>query len=221
MDQIPFGFWRAVAEGFIQSQLNKPFLGRAYLKFGQCFGLWTHLFELGGILGAKHAGHLDAFVSAFLGMSGKAGAAKCFLVESASNVLKQHSLGSMKFWDYVGVDVADRLGYKTIDWSSLIMERGTEKCPPDFARSNGWGFAARGAALGTMHPDIFRGIFERTHAPIPEAEWQQAYAAGLDIGPEQPRTSYAEAEETENRNFMEYCREFHADLYSVLKEAAI
>jgi len=68
MDEIPGGFWRAVTEGFIQSQLNKPFLGRAYLKFGQCFGLWTHLFELGGILGTKYATKLDAFVPAFLGI---------------------------------------------------------------------------------------------------------------------------------------------------------
>jgi hypothetical protein len=26
MDEIPVGFWRAVAEGFIHGQLNKPFL---------------------------------------------------------------------------------------------------------------------------------------------------------------------------------------------------
>jgi len=45
MDEIPGGFWRAVAEGFIQSQLNKPFLGRPYLKLGQCLGIWSYLFE--------------------------------------------------------------------------------------------------------------------------------------------------------------------------------
>ena len=52
----------------------------------------------------------------------------------------------------------------------------------------------------------------------PKEEWQRAYAAGLDIGPEQPRTSYEEAEKTENENFMEYCREFRPDLYPVLKD---
>jgi len=92
MDEIPGGFWRAVAEGFIQSQLNKPFLGRPYLKLGQCLGIWSYLFEVGGVLGAKHAAKTDAFVSAFLGQSGPSGAAKCFLVEVASQMPQAHSL---------------------------------------------------------------------------------------------------------------------------------
>jgi hypothetical protein len=33
-EQIPGGYWRAVAEGFIHGQLIKPFFGRSYLKFG-------------------------------------------------------------------------------------------------------------------------------------------------------------------------------------------
>jgi hypothetical protein len=41
---------------------------------------------------------------------------------------------------------------------------------------------------------------------------------GWTSEPEQPRTSYGEANETENKNFMEYCREFRPDLYSVLKD---
>jgi len=40
----------------------------------------------------------------------------------------------------------------------------------------------------------------------------------LDIGPEPPSTSYAEAEASENKNFMEYCQQFRPDLYAVLKE---
>src|SRR5437016_10676464 len=47
----------------------------------QCLGIWSYLFEVGGILGAKHAAKTDAFVSAFLGQSGPSGAAKSFLVE--------------------------------------------------------------------------------------------------------------------------------------------
>jgi hypothetical protein len=87
MDEIPGGFWRAVAEGFIQGHLNKPLFGRPYLKFGQCFGLLGYMMKLGGILGAKHGAKPDAFVPAFLGMSGEAGAAKRFLVGAADNVL--------------------------------------------------------------------------------------------------------------------------------------
>jgi hypothetical protein len=129
-EQIPGGYWRAVAEGFIHGQLIKPFFGRSYLKFGQCFGLWGYMFELGGILGAKHAVNPDAFVSAFLGRSGEAGVAKRVLVAQANRTLERHSLGSMNFWDCVGADVADRIGYKGDGWHSLVMERGAQTTPP-------------------------------------------------------------------------------------------
>ena len=109
MDEIPGGFWRAVTEGFIHAQLNKPFFGRPYLKLGQCLGLWSYLLEVGGILGAKHAAKTDAFVSAFLGMSGASGVAQRVLVEQASRMLQEHSLDSMKLFDYVGADVAGRM----------------------------------------------------------------------------------------------------------------
>ena len=168
MDEIPGGFWRAVAEGFIHGQLNKPFFGRPYLKLGQCLaGLWPYLLELGGILGAKHAAKPDAFVSAFLGMSGEAGVARRVLVEQANRMLGRHSLGSMTFWDYVGADVTDRLGYKADGWSDLIMERGTEKIPPKVALTNGWEYASAGAALGATHPDVLRAMFERTYVRVP------------------------------------------------------
>jgi hypothetical protein len=219
MDEIPGGFWRAVAEGFIHGQLNKPFFGRPYLKLGQCLaGLWPYLLELGGILGAKYAAKPDEFVPAFLGMSGEAGVARRVLVEQANRMLERHSLGSMKFWDYVGADFADRISYEGDGWHSLVSERGTQKIPPKVALTNGWEYSSAGAALGTTHPNVLRAMFERTYVRVPKEEWQWAYAAGLDIGPEQPRTSYCEAEETENKNFMEYCREFRPDLYSVLKD---
>lgn len=218
MDEIPGGFWRAVAEGFIQGQLNKPFLGRPYLKFGQCFGLWGYMMELAGILGAKHAAKPDALVSALMGMSGTPGVAKRVLDEQADTTLARHSVGSMTFWDYVWADMAARTGSKGDSWHSLISERGAQKIPPRLALTNAWEYASAGAALGTTHPDILRAMFETTHARVSEKKWQFWFAAGLDIGPEQPQTSYAEAEATENKNFMEYCQQFRPDLYSVLKD---
>ena len=61
-------------------------------------------------------------------------------------------------------------------------------------------------------------MFERTYAPVGKEKWEQAYAAGLGIEPEQPRTNYQEAEDTENKNFVEFCRAFRSELYSVLKD---
>jgi hypothetical protein len=62
-------------------------------------------------------------------------------------------------------------------------------------------------------------MFERTYAPVSKERWQKKYASGLDIGPEPPaRRTYEEAEEEENKIFMEYCQQFRPDLYSVLKD---
>ena len=158
-------------------------------------------------------------------------------------MLAQHSLGSMTFWDYVAADIAARTGLKVDDvaaqadrmlaqhslgpvtfsgrkrdfWTSLITAMGAQKTQPKAALTNSWEYASAGADLGATHPDIVRGMFERQHKPSSEKEWRNAYVAGLDIGPEQPQTSYAEAEATENKNFMEFCQQFRPDLYAVLK----
>jgi hypothetical protein len=125
----------------------------------------------------------------------------------------------MTFSDYVEADLIDCLGYTGGDvWSSLVMEHGAKKIPPDAALIRAWGYVSRAAALGATRPDVLRAMFERTHAPVPKEQWQEAYAVGLDIGPERPQTSYAEAEATENKNFMEYLQEFRPEHYSVLKD---
>jgi hypothetical protein len=218
-EQIPGGFYRAVAEDFIRAQANKTLFGRSYLKLGQCTGLWGYLFELGGLLGAKHRVKLDAFVLAFLGMGpGAAGVAERGLVAIANKILGQHSLGSMDTWHFVGAEVANRIGYKG-EWHSLIMERGTEKIPPALATKNAWEYAAAGTALGTMAPDVARGMWERTRAEVSKERWQLLYSAGLDIGPEPPaRESYEQAQDAENKNFIEYCRQAWPNLYPALKD---
>lgn len=227
MDEIPGGFWRPVAEGFIQRQIKKPFLRRAYLVFGECFSLWAYMMEMAGILAAKHAAKPDALVSALMGMSGAPGVAKRVLVEGGNRMLAQHSLGSMTFWDYVAADIAARTGLKVDDvaaqadrmlaqelaqhslgpvtfsgrkrdfWTSLITAMGAQKTQPKAALTNSWEYASAGADLGATHPDIVRGMFERQHKPSSEKEWRNAYVAGLDIGPEPPPTSYTDYAATE------------------------
>ena len=218
-EQIAGGYWRSVAEEWIRGQLIKPFLGRRHLKLGQCLALWGYLFELGGMLGSKHRAKLDVFVSAFLGITGEAGAAERFVVAVANKILDQHSLNSMNHWDFVAADLGDRVSYyKRDDWSSLFWERGADKIPPDVATKNAWFYAEDGVALGAITPDVVRGMFERTHAPRSKERWHEAYASGLDIGPEPPAPrSYDEAKEEENKIFMEWCRQFYADDYSVLR----
>jgi hypothetical protein len=219
-EQLAGGYWAAVAGHLIRAQTNKPFFGRPYLKLGQCFGgLWGYLFELGGMLAAKHRAKLDAFVSVFLGMTGEAGAAERFLVAAANKLRDQHSLNSMNHWEFIAADLGDRCSdYKRDNWNRLLTERGFDKIPSHVAAKNAWFYAQDGAALGATTPDVVRGMFERTYRPLSKERWHEAYASGLDIGPEPPaKRNYEEAKEEENKNFMEFCREFYPDLYSVLR----
>ena len=124
----------------------------------------------------------------------------------------------MKLLDYIGADVAGRMSYIGDGWHTLFTERGTQKIPAEVALTNSWEYASAGAALGTTHPNVLRAMFDRTYAPVPEGRWQQAYAAGLEIGPEQPRTNYKEAEDAENKKFMDFCQKFRPDLYSLLRD---
>ena len=73
----------------IRQWANKPLLGKPYLKGGQCFGLWGYLFEVGGLLAAKHRTKLDAFGPAFLGMNGPPGAMKTFCMELANKLVSE------------------------------------------------------------------------------------------------------------------------------------
>jgi len=251
MDPIPGGFWRPVAEGFIQRQIKKPFLGRAYLVFGECFSLWAYMMEMAGILAARHAARPDELYSALMGMSGAPGLVTGVLVQRVGEILARHSLGSMTFYDYVAADIAERTGLKVDDitaqadrmlaqqlaphslgpvtrsgskvdfWTSLLTVMGAQKTAPRDALTQSWEYASEGAALGATHPDIVRGMFERQHKPTSEKDWRTAYVSGLDIGPEPPPpsyTDYAATEASENKNFMEFCQQFHPDLYAALKD---
>jgi len=215
-EQLAGGYWADVAELFIRAQLIKPFLGRPYLRLGQCLALWASHFELGGMLVAKHRAKLDVFVSAFLGMTGEAGAAERFVVAVANKILDRHPLNSMNQWDFVAADLGDRCSDYKSDNFLLLMERA-DKISHRAAAENAWFYAENGVALGAVAPDVVRAMFERTYPPHSKERWHEAYASGLDTGPEPPAPrSYDEAKEEENKNFMEWCRQFYPDDYSVL-----
>jgi hypothetical protein len=216
--QIPGGFWRVMAEQII----NKPIFGGPHLKIDQSFAVYSQLFELGGLLGAKHSAKLDAFVSAFLGLTGQADEAERVLVARANYLLGRHSLNSMKSWHLIAADFAERIGYKGDPYSGLLNERGMEEISHDVAVRNGWNYARDGVALAIVAPDVVRAMFERSYAAVSKEDWQEARASDPIIrayGPEPPAArSYEETTEQDNKRFIDYCRQFRADLYSVLKD---
>jgi hypothetical protein len=209
------GYARVLARTRVEQQLNKPFLGKPYLKYGQCYGLWSYFFQLGAILGAKHSTHLDAFGLAFLGARGEPGAVKNFFTEIAKRLVRESVSDSMTFTDYVSADFIKRVGYSG-DPDRFFFEHGMEKMDAQTAMELARQYSQQGAALGATYPHVVRKIFERTHATVPKEEWEQARAAGLNIPPEQEQMSYEETEEGEDEVFMAYCRECCPDLYSIL-----
>jgi hypothetical protein len=209
------GYVRVLAGVRVEQQVNKPLLGKPYLKYGQCYGLWSYFFQLGGILGVKHSANLDAFGHAFLGARGPSGAVKDFFTEVAKDLVSDSVRDSMTFADFVGAEFIGRIGY-TGDAHSFFCEQGMKKLPPNTAQELAWQYSQQGAALGAIYPHIIRKMFEQTHTPVPKEDWERAHAVGLNIPPEQDVMSYEETEEGEEEAFMDYCRECCPDLYSIL-----
>jgi hypothetical protein len=209
------GFARVLARKRVSQQLNKRFLGKPYVKYGQCLVLCGYSFQLGGILGAKHRANLDAFAHAFLGATGEPGVVKHSFTEAATNLVSNSLSESMTFGDYVSEDLSLRLGNKG-DQASFFIKHAMDKLLPEQAEELTWQYALDGAILGSIYPTKLREMFECQHSVVPKEEWDLARAAGLDISVEQDVMSYEEIEEGENEVFMGYCQECCPELHAVL-----
>ena len=161
------GYARVMAKLRVQQEVNKPFLGKPYLKYGQCYALWSYFFQLGGILGAKHSAKLDAFGHAFLGMWGPSGSLANFFAEVAECIVSDYVRDSMTFADFVAAEFIRRIDYRG-DAQRFFYEQGMNKLPTDTAQELAWQYSQQGAALGITYPDIVRRMFEQTHAAVPK-----------------------------------------------------
>ena len=208
------GYARVLARARVGQQVHKPFLGKPYLKYGQCHWIWSYFFQLGAILGAKYAGNLEVFGNAFLGHTGTAGAVERYYSDAAETIVGAVD-ESMNFFDYVGNEFMGRVGYAG-DHHSYLMKHGLDRIPPNTAEELAWQYADLGAALGSMNPDIIRSMFELQHAPRSKEEWDWARAAGLDLPPEQDIMTYEEIEEAENGVFIVYCQQCCPVLHTLL-----
>jgi hypothetical protein len=209
------GYARVMARVKVQQQMNKPLFGMPYMKFGEGCATWGYFFQLGAILGTRHASNLDAFGQAFLGTRGPIGAVASFLEEVAEPIVASLAPGRMTFMDYVGTVVTASAGYEG-DWHSFLLAHGREKLAPEAVESRAWRFSTDGAALGVSNPQFARTAFDQTYAAVPDEDWKRARASGLDIAPEQVWMSYEAAEKGEDEAFLEYCNECCPDLYSIL-----
>jgi hypothetical protein len=211
------GYARAFARTRIKEQTSKPFLGKPYFKYGQCYMLWSYLVQLGGILGAKHSANLDAFIYVFVGARGPSGAAYKVCSEIAKKVPAGILNNPITFSDYVGAEFISRGGHSG-DPSKYHIEHMMIKIPPEIANEQALEFSMAGVALGVIYPHKIRSMFDLTHKELPKENWARMYAAGLNISPTKDLMSYEEAEEIENKAFMDYCREFCPELYNILSK---
>lgn len=209
------GYARVLARARVGQELTKPFLGKAHIKYGQCYAQAGYFLQVGAVLGAKYSDNLDAFGHAFLGMRGDSGAVKRFFTGVVDEHLKPLMTESTTFPDYVNAEQIKRFGYSG-DAGAFFMTRAALKITPDTAAEMAWQFAEQGAALGAICPDVARRMFERTHTAVDKGKWDLAHAAGLNIPMEQDRMNYKEVEDGENEVFMAYCQECCPDLERIL-----
>ncbi len=132
---------RGLAWFRVQQQQNKPFLRKPYLKYGQCLGIWSYFFQLGGILGAKHCANPDAFGHAFLGAHGPSGAMRGVFEGIAHRLTAKFPSDSMMFLDYVLADFTERAGY-ACDLGVFVLEHALKKMSPRVAMARARGYAA-------------------------------------------------------------------------------
>jgi hypothetical protein len=212
------GYARVMAKIRVQQAVNKPFFGKPYLKLGQCYAIWGYFLQLGGILGGRHSGNLDAFGPAFLEAKGPPGAVRTFFINVATHLMDSNSVrDSMGFLEYVGSEFTKRVHYGG-DAHTYFAEHGLDKMSPGTAEELAWQYSETGAALGAIHHQMVRQMFIQTHAAVPKDKWHQMRAAGLNLSPEQDAMSYEETEKGEHDAFMLYCRECCPDLYAVLNK---
>lgn len=170
-----------------------------------------YLFEVGGLLAARHAAKLDAFGPAFLGMSGPSGAMKTFCGEVANELVTDNRANeSTTFFDFVQKEFESRMGYE-VDLAHMMA-----RFPLETAAEVAWQCAGGAVAVAAIYPNVFRSMFERTYRPRPKEVWDKAFASGLDIGAQQNPKKYEDAEQGENKDFMQFCQEYRPDLYAIL-----
>jgi hypothetical protein len=213
MEQIS-GYARILVRARAQQEATKPIFGKPTLKYGQCYVMSGYFMQLGAVLAAKYRNKLAAFGHAFLGATGDPDAMQRFVDLAASDVLALVSKG-MTFSGYVIAEQINRLNYQG-DSARFLFEMGMKKLDLVTGTSMLWQFAEQGAILGAAHPEIAHALFEQTHAPRDQTEWDRARIAGLDIPEEQDSITWEDVEEGESERFMDYCQQCAPSLHVVL-----
>jgi hypothetical protein len=132
-----------MAQTRVKQQVNKPFVGKPYLKYGQCFGLWA-IFPTGWNSRSKAPSQPNAFGHGFSAQP--VSLEKRFFTEVANDLVSNSPKDLMTFGDYVSVEFSKRAKY-TGDPAVFFIEHSMDKLPPETAAELAWQYADEGAAL--------------------------------------------------------------------------
>jgi|SRR5579871_857082 len=216
MDKVA-GYAGLVARIRVAEEQTKPFLRKPYLRYSQCPMLWAYCFQLGGALATKHKANLDAFIHAFLGMHGEAGAAKRACTNIANSIMERTEVSSMTPLDFVMTNFVGRINHNGNAFDYFV-EHERDKLPSKTAIILSWQFASDGCALGAIFPKIVREMYLRLYTDRGDKEdWERARDAGLDIPAWEDRVTFEEFREEEDERFMAFHRQHQPDLYSMLE----
>ena len=181
----------------IEEQLKKSWFGKPYIECGQSLRLCAHLFELGGVLGAKHSEQLDAFALAFLG---EIESAKSHCENVARWLRGRRVTESMTFADYVQAAYVRDCHY-TGDAATILAKHSKDRMERDIVNGMAKLSTEHGFAVGVEYPHLIRAMFQQT------ATKQKLWVSW----------SYEEAEEAKNKDFMRYCEQYRPGVYALLR----
>jgi|WetSurMetagenome_2_1015567.scaffolds.fasta_scaffold61177_3 hypothetical protein len=208
------GFVKMLATLRVQQEWQKPLFGKPFVKYGQCLVMGGYFFQLGGVLVIRFRDKLDEFGWAFHGLHGESGAIDRFYDEVMKlNYPRVSDCSSIH--DYIRESEAKKLDFKG-DALDILFNYGMQKIKPELAIQICQHYAVDGSALGAIHPDQFKRLFEGTHTKADDESWQRARASGLDIPEQQNVLRYDEAEQEAVEMFLAYCEQYASALYGSL-----
>jgi hypothetical protein len=121
------GYVKLLIKHRVEKQQEKALFGKPFVKMGICLAMYSYFFQLGAILGAKHAKSPKEFAHAFLGANEtKSGAVDQFFETLAEYVKTNKTSEINTFLDYTNKEIASKINdYGPID--TLLVRNGAKK----------------------------------------------------------------------------------------------
>ncbi len=206
------GFAATCARQTVQQDQHKPLLGKATIKYGQCFARSTLYFSMGATIAIKFADNLDVAGHMLLGITGQPGAF-VKLTELRKDFIANCVENAETMYDFAVESEQKRFSFEGNSYE-FMKKYGLMKLETHKASDLLWQYAELGFCLGIAFPEqASEFVADKEHDP---EEWKKFHEAGLDIPKAQDVISYSEFESAMVADFLEYGKVVAPALYSQL-----